>query len=739
MADLPELKFDDELPELKFDDDTQPANDTKTFFDTGMRMDQKGIKDLAGKYGADTTALEKQAARYGATRKGATEGERATASMYKLADNALLNIPSWIAKKTQDDNTEKAIDDLREQFEKSKTPLQKGLDFTQTLATPMGVFGDAVKGATAAESAMKGGAVAGGVYGLGNSKSGNEGGAAVHGAGAGTIVAPLFQKALEAIARGGAGLLGRKSDVVDPYLENPEKYNDPNLTFENVQENIDKPLRKMIGDIGSTEQELTATKQLGREAVKDANTKADRARAEYIQNLRDTKVPDDAPDAVREALKQQRGHVNDLFDKQIEALEKSGKNVPIEALSEYLTNELEKRKVNGEFLPDDPDVAKIRQYQSALDTIRKPEASDLVDQFGNSLNTDAAPTVTEISPKSLRDLRAYVGRINDAAYNGKVGGHSPAGQAVGKQFNREINNILDTSLPNSTEAQMARQELAKQTRLNETASDEFGGEFIQGKLASLANANNRERLSILTQLDAGTGGKVLPKLKAYMDAQALLGNKVKLEDAIAKLPEILNARQVGANAEQATAAAAQKLNAAKAVHESVDGLTPDSSQAAIRRLLHTSNVKPEVRTREQLEKLGDLAGDDFVGRIGDLKVKNAFTGGNPNGSRLVQMGKGVGRAVAGEPGAAVGGVLGGAVDYSTGKLAKWGLDAYRLSAEPAAKAAGLAASKWASRLEGRTDARAKQAMALLEQATQRGPSAVLSTAAMLSQDPDFKE
>lgn len=749
--------FDDDAPaqaptklDLSAFDDTAPPSpaspvaDTKTFFDTGSRVTKEQLEGLAKKYNMPLEDLEKQAIRKGATYPGSTEGERAAASLYKLGDNMAFNLPSWFIKKSWNEPGEAAIDELNSQIEGSKTLKQKVLDFSQGMAAPANVL---VKSAEPVVDAIKGGALIGGLVGLTGSKDDEEIKSAVHGAGAGTIAGPLAQKGLEYGARGVSKIFGRGGDVAVPYLKNPDKYNDPDLNFENVQKSVDNPLHKILGDISAAKEGEGVARQSARDATKAAQVSADRARAEYIQSLRDTKIPDDAPDVVREALRAQQQRVNEGFSAQVQELEKSGKKVSLQPLADYLDQELERRKVEGMFLPDDPEVAMIQKYRKAVTALQERNADSaasdthLTDQFGAPLPTSAQPPTPSdnlVSPTSLRDLRRYISDINSAAYNMPLGGHTSPGQRVGKGANAEINRILDTELPNSDAAKAARAKLANDSKLAEAASDEFGGDYLQGKLASLAHANNREKLALLNQLDMATGGKIKSRLKAYMDAQAQLGNKVTLEDAISKLPEVLNADKIAKKGEGDVTAALANTERAKAVHDSVDNMTPDNSQAAIRRMLFSNDRKPEVRTKEAFDRLGELSGEDYAGRINDLKVKTAFSGGTPNGSRLVQLGGTVGQAIAGKPGEVVGKVAAGLADYSTGKLAKWALDASIKTREPVTRAAGLLVGKLLPRLESDRSPKARQVVALLENATQRGPQAVLATHAMLSRDPEYQ-
>lgn len=142
------------------------------------------IKDIAGRWGVPEETLRSRAAGIGMPAEDVSPLEKGLSYAVGTANAALMGLPSWAAKKFEDEHTEKAIDELKDRLEKQKSGIQSGIETVASLAVPIpgsslirGI-GAGVKGAGGAAlgvgKAAAEGAVAGGLSGLAQSKTGRE-------------------------------------------------------------------------------------------------------------------------------------------------------------------------------------------------------------------------------------------------------------------------------------------------------------------------------------------------------------------------------------------------------------------------------------------------------------------------------------------------------------------------------------------------------------------------------------
>jgi len=158
---------------------------------------QAEIQDIAARNKADPALLTMFAPYLGASVEGEegliTTGRRAVG----FVSEALGGLPTWMAKKAQDENTQRAIDELNALTEKKKSTLQAGAEIAAGILTPTAMVAKAGRAGIATAGALEGAGMA-----LGESKTGEELssaalGGAIGGA-AGFVLGPL-------IIRAGAG------------------------------------------------------------------------------------------------------------------------------------------------------------------------------------------------------------------------------------------------------------------------------------------------------------------------------------------------------------------------------------------------------------------------------------------------------------------------------------------------------------------------------------------------------
>jgi hypothetical protein len=307
-----------------------------------------------------------------------------------------------------------------------------------------------------------------------------------------------------------------------------------------------------------------------------------------------------------------------------------------------------------------------------------------------------------------------------------------------RAFRKSLNAKLDALDPGNPALADARQKLSTQIQRLDDASGAFGGDpdTVRRALARTTDPKYKDLAAILDDLGQSTGKDIKGSMKGYSDARRQLSDANAFDEAFAaanpaaaERAAIEEARQAGAlskqEAEAALVALRQKnagldslaennmmeawenainrqgdarvsldevlgrfkqsgpaADAAKKQVKELRGVIsrgPDGkadSQDAIRRLLFAKSNKPETHLKAAMSKIGEQSGRPKLAEDLDmLRIKERFAGGGPNGSRFVNTGRAMGRPF-GKIGEAVGALVGGTIDYSTGKIAKKALDAY---------------------------------------------------------------
>jgi hypothetical protein len=193
LSAIPDLKTVNEeelaaIPNLK----EIPDEPEKGGIFEGKDITQAEIQDIASRNQTDPELLKMFAPYLGRSvegEKGAVTTARRTIG---FVSEALGGLPTWVAKKAQDPNVEKAIDELNELTERKKSYAQKGTEIAAGLVTPTAMVAQ-----TGSRAALAGaGALESAGFALGESKSGEELKQAAMGAGigaiAGTVLAPLI-------------------------------------------------------------------------------------------------------------------------------------------------------------------------------------------------------------------------------------------------------------------------------------------------------------------------------------------------------------------------------------------------------------------------------------------------------------------------------------------------------------------------------------------------------------------
>lgn len=476
-----------------------------------------------------------------------------------------------------------------------------------------------------------------------------------------TVAGRGIEKGLEKGARGWAKLFGRGDDVSLPYLADPKKYNDPELSIENAA----KPAREQFAKIEQALSEATEKGAAAKAAAKEAkdefvgsldraslddgvvakfrqaadseitpletakaaakndlsssNEMADAAKKAYLQSLKDTKVPEEAAGLTKEALKELRGRNAGMSSEQVQMLKDSG-DTKVD-LGEFLKKAKAQRKAltaDGTALPGDPDVREVGKAGARINNVIKKRANELLkERFPEVESLDELPTselkaimseARQQSPEVLLGLRQRFDKQLSGAYKRGMadGGYSDKGERAIKSLRDDTNTWLDTNMPNSEEAKALRNRLAEGTRTEIDARKAFGGKGVMKKLERLAASGDPEAMAILEKID--TTGKIREALAPVTKARQTLRNPAARDAEIAALPEVQAISDKEAALSNAGAALEEKLP--------LEGLRGERAQSRLQSLNNPTNTDEAVRAFElagrKAEGARAAAGDEFA-------------------------------------------------------------------------------------------------------------------------------
>jgi hypothetical protein len=499
-------------------------------------------------------------------------------------------------------------------------------------------------------------------------------GAAMAGAGVGNGADWLDKKA----SSGAAKTLLVASKPVDKYLADPAKYQAP-IDVESEALRLRPKLAEMERGVGDTIQSAAA-----------AEAAAGEARTAARQQLRDMRPGPSAEEALTNALKAQRSTTSDLARQQREMVTPSTEQLSIEPVLAALQKRLKDREIGGLSPKIDPEVQDIEKMVGLLSAIqnRKMPADGAVPTI---LSADGAPLWTakdalqaegsKLVPKDLVNLRQTLDKVAQPAWTAPGIQYVPPGAAAAKDARTVINNILDNSATAKQGGyQQLRSELAQATRLAEESGDMLGNPDINKVLRDIANPDRAPTRRTLEQLDAATGGKIMPELREYLEAQAKLRNKPAMDQYLAGLPE-----------SQAAEAARAVAKAARAEQDKLHGLASTNVGERLRDAMFANKNNPKLETMAGLDELGSRTGEDLRDLVDRLGVRAAFTKEGANGSRLTKLAESAAPGILKGPASAIG----AGMDVGRGRAAKAILDSYLNRAgwgQQAGRAAGLGAA-----------------------------------------------
>lgn len=396
------------------------------------------------------------------------------------------------------------------------------------------------------------------------------GGGAVGAAGAKYVLEPAIKGAVKNVI---ARPLGR-ADVVDDYMANASKVNDPDIGFEPIQSKMDDyatgvyaSSKEALESADDTIANSRLIRDQGEAALKesdgvvkagydahtmarkgyDADVKAaERALAEasrgseaevraaekvYQSALRDAKsrfaaeqkavqVPDEAVEAVDGALKRLEEQMKAAAAQQRSTLPDDMK-VPVKDMHSWIDAQLKERVVNGAFDPMDDDAKFLQLMKSRLERKVRVEGQK-----------KPVTTVPDMTPDELLSHRQMT---KGGGFDANTGARLPKSDRFVREYRAKLNEKLD-SLGTGEQHKAARAILAKKISALDEASDRFGGDSDQVRrmLGRVGDPKHQEVTAALERLEKEAGGDIKAKLSAYLDAKRLGANEDELRAAFMK-------------------------------------------------------------------------------------------------------------------------------------------------------------------------------------------------------------
>lgn len=157
------------------------------------------VLELSQKYEIPADVLEQHAVRAGATYDDSSDFEKGYATAYRAGDNILMNLPSKLARKIEDDKTEMAVDELRAYIESQRSAGNTVFDVATSMLGPVGAAAGATKLAKAGIGAAMGTAA-----GYGNSSADSELSGSVLGGLVGGVAPTAVEGAVKGAGKAGA-------------------------------------------------------------------------------------------------------------------------------------------------------------------------------------------------------------------------------------------------------------------------------------------------------------------------------------------------------------------------------------------------------------------------------------------------------------------------------------------------------------------------------------------------------
>lgn len=365
-----------------------------------------------------------------------------------------------------------------------------------------------------------------------------------------------------------------------------------------------------------------------------------------------------------------------------------------------------------------------------------------------NVSDDAAPIFGKQEPDALRSELA---RVADPKHADKRAILTKLGKTTGVDVEGPLAPYLEAQKAlKDPEAFAAMLQKSNPTEAEQAALDSLiaraDGESAAAKKA--IEATKKEVGEKVTSEEQGADAAWWHKLLQQEDeAQKVAQSAKELAEAEASFNERMGGRskyEVERDLQAQSRALRKEFEAARDASRAVSSIVKrdptQGSQDAIRRAIFSNPNKPETLLKQELAKLGTEMGDpDLARKLDMLRIKQRLMTGGPNGSRVANMFGNIGAWVGDKSklplartgGKALGSILGGLADYSTGTITKKALDA-AISARSVPLLQGLTPAA--------VDSMNDKYRQVLDQAAAQGPDKLgLTHQLLLRTDPEYRK
>lgn len=529
------------------------------------------------------------------------------------------------------------------------------------------------------------------------------------------VVGKYGAKALAKPAKYALSILGPKVSTMDEYLARAPQINsapEESALKGMVDQDVARAAQEADvaqRDVGLARNEASTTKQIAALKAQAAKSAADQSYTHALYGLKNTRPPEKLAGDIAANIEQMG---KELSEKSTQSFDVARDvTLPTAKFKSYLTSEIKNLEING--APPLPGTDAEKTYNKLVGM------RDAFDQYGTELGG--------------QDLKKIVKNYLDPEIQWSLNaGERP--EIYQKSIRGLRGNISEELKGASEPYRKIMDQLAPDTKLVKDMSEVFGDESKAiGALKAAADPTNpRGRMyrDLLKKYDERNGTKLLKELDASLEAKRTLNDPGAREMMEILNPDAFAARRIAREAADESSGADTAVNWAResadraaAKQRQYSRLGPGSTEGVIRSVGQGRNIESE----KQLAQLGKESGQDYVQYAKDLNTRRAFDKDYTHGSRGVNFGQAVGKAVVG------------------GGLGAWSSDQFDQNAAGGGALgalAGLLGDKYGGRvvkaiLDGAL--KAKQVNQLMS-AVQRGPAAVaLTHSIMMKGDAEYRK
>jgi hypothetical protein len=517
--------------------------------------------------------------------------------------------------------------------------------------------------------------------------------------GAGKIVKAGATKAFSAVT-------GVKEDVLREFASDPQKYlNAPSR--QEIVANVTKVVNDLDDKVRQGQIAVEDAKQIYRESIASLKSERtdkykeasealryglrnlDEAYKGVVNDLKAKPAPTSLQPQVSSAISDLKNLVQQGSDESYKILENDKGAYGIRSAGKVLRDMADQMDIQpwtNEAASTGKDLAARVNHAGPVMQASRPVTAE---SRGVQNTIRAFAKMLEQTPEAVpaKELKKILQQIDNSgrAQYGQPGFDSRVSQAY-----KLVRKVIDEGIKSKNPEYRAKMiEVAQNTGLLDESIAAFGSpDKAISKLASIASPKGKLTAETLNKLGQATGNDFDSPIRDYIETQSLLKNPQKLEGIKRGLPEFVESQKLAKAAKQAEFAkdpreivrlsknsmekrsldfAGNELNLAKEIKGKAIGWTEGNVNEKINAVMRGKDF-----IKGQLSELGKLGNQDFVDQVNKLRVNEAFTKTNMNGSRNVNFWSlmGFGAAGGGGPGAMIGAATGMLMDKYGPAVAK---------------------------------------------------------------------